>query len=1324
MKKKVIIIISILLVIFTILTILITKNNKKNLGKTSSKILEQNEEIILRTNDETNVKEILNEEKVTVKNKKQEKLINISNCTEEFMTNYYKESQELQKIDNKENIVIAISEKDIDNTFGATKIVKAPNNQYLMQYENKKEKEKAIKHLKDNKNIISVEENHIYKALENNNESKKTTVHTVKSNSSYNSWGIHNTGLDKAKEKIDTEGTENNITVAVIDTGCDISLINSNYSDKIKSAYDVIQNSELLSDMTDNGSHGTHVAGTIAEGTPDNVKILPIKAETPDDEVFYDSDIILAINYIVQDKKADIINMSFGGYYKEKNQAIEQALLAANNEDIICVAAAGNDNKSADNHYPSAFESTISIASFDQKMNKSSFSNYGNTITFSAPGTNIKSVNGIKSGTSMATPHAVCAVSILKSYNKNYNMNEVVEILKKYSIDLGSVGWDKYYGYGAINVEMNYCNCGCENCHHLYCAGCECSNCIFNEKNVLKNLDLINNIDYGSVSDVDVNNLKLLVKYKNGNKRCFNVKNLQNDFEVTESIQSGKYIYGVFRLDNNEFSYKIERPYISDTWEYEKLQGNTIKLTKFKQSNVNTLYIPETIDGYTVTEIGDDLFRYAKNVNGKVTYNNAVKGIKKYILPDSITYIGKAAFLYSDIEELKANIISIGNSCFESCSNLINVNCNKIINIKTFAFNNCDKLEEINLPEGLESIETRAFSDCDNLKKVVLPRSLSLINGNEGGQYAAQDAFSNSSNVILYIYKDTYAHNYAKDTNKRYKLLDAHSFVKVNLNKTEYVAFEKISINNLEIADSEEEYNNGTKETINSSYKVTYQTGANSLRCGDEYCIVTTTRGELLEGKAYVTVGKAQYNLAGNVYERQGTIGQKLEEISLPSGYEWMDKDIVLNEVGHITHKARYTPQDTDNYEIVENVDIRIFVTQDLSKLEVTVDTEDKAYTGNTIKTTILIKDGNKTLVEGTDYTVEYKKNINVGIAEVIIKGKENYTGTINKTFNIVEKNLSNVTVTINTENKIYTGGKIKTSILIKDGNKTLVEGTDYTVEYTNNVNVGTATVTIKGKGNYIGTIIRTFNIEKANYNLSNIRFLDLTATYDGKPHEIIATGVPSGITVRYKNNGQVNVGRYEIIAEFTGNNINYNQIQSMKAILQINAKDISETLISEITDKTYTGKSLTQSFTITDGNTWLRNGMDYKVEYSDNKNIGNASVIVTGIGNYTGKLTKTFIINPKGTSLSKLTAGKKKFTAKWKKQTTQTTGYQIQYSTNKNFKIGNKTVNISKNKTVSKAITKLKAKKKYYVRIRTYKTVSGKKYYSVWSSSKLIKTK
>ena len=137
----------------------------------------------------------------------------------------------------------------------------------------------------------------------------------------------------------------------------------------------------------------------------------------------------------------------------------------------------------------------------------------------------------------------------------------------------------------------------------------------------------------------------------------------------------------------------------------------------------------------------------------------------------------------------------------------------------------------------------------------------------------------------------------------------------------------------------------------------------------------------------------------------------------------------------------------------------------------------------------------------------------------------------------------------------------------------------------------------------------------------------------------------------------------------------------------------------------------------------------DYTVKYAAGcKNVGTYTVKVTFKGDYKGTFTKTFNINPKGTSLSKVKAARKSFSATWKKQNKQTSGYQLQYSTNKKFAKAVKTSTISKNTTVKKTVKKLSAKKTYYVRVRTYKTVKvGKKsvkIYSGWSAAKKVKTK
>lgn len=176
--------------------------------------------------------------------------------------------------------------------------------------------------------------------------------------------------------------------------------------------------------------------------------------------------------------------------------------------------------------------------------------------------------------------------------------------------------------------------------------------------------------------------------------------------------------------------------------------------------------------------------------------------------------------------------------------------------------------------------------------------------------------------------------------------------------------------------------------------------------------------------------------------------------------------------------------------------------------------------------------------------------------------------------------------------------------------------------------------------------------------------------------------------------------------------------VKSNTTIAKVSSFKISKTSLE------YNGKIQKPGVTVKDskGKT-LKNGTDYTVKYSnDCKNVGQYTATITLKGNYSGTKKLTFKITPKGTSISKLTAGTKQLTVVWSKNTTQTSGYQIQYSTSSDMK--NATIKtIGKNSSNSKKITGLKTGKKYYVRIRTYKNVKvdGKtvKIYSSWSKVK-----
>lgn len=168
------------------------------------------------------------------------------------------------------------------------------------------------------------------------------------------------------------------------------------------------------------------------------------------------------------------------------------------------------------------------------------------------------------------------------------------------------------------------------------------------------------------------------------------------------------------------------------------------------------------------------------------------------------------------------------------------------------------------------------------------------------------------------------------------------------------------------------------------------------------------------------------------------------------------------------------------------------------------------------------------------------------------------------------------------------------------------------------------------------------------------------------------------------------------------------------------------ETIALSKTSYTYDGKEKKPGVTVTD---WLDKPIsksEYTVTYPKSaKNVGKYTVTIKFKNHYAGTEKRTFTINPKGTSLSKVTSPKKaQLKVTWKKQATQTTGYQVQYSTDKNFKKSNKTVTVKGAKTTAKTISKLTKGKKYYVRVRTYKTVNKTNFYSGWSKSSSVTVK
>lgn len=150
-----------------------------------------------------------------------------------------------------------------------------------------------------------------------------------------------------------------------------------------------------------------------------------------------------------------------------------------------------------------------------------------------------------------------------------------------------------------------------------------------------------------------------------------------------------------------------------------------------------------------------------------------------------------------------------------------------------------------------------------------------------------------------------------------------------------------------------------------------------------------------------------------------------------------------------------------------------------LTAENVTLAGAEYTYTGSEIRPGVTVTVDGTALIAGTDYTVSYQDNTNAGTATVTVTGMGNYKGTVEKTFTINPKDLTDGAVTLKKTKYLHTGEAIKPPVTVKDGDKVLAAGTDYTVTFADNIAVGTGKATIKGKGNYSGEITKEFTISE-----------------------------------------------------------------------------------------------------------------------------------------------------------------------------------------------------------------------------------------------------
>jgi len=387
-----------------------------------------------------------------------------------------------------------------------------------------------------------------------------------------------------------------------------------------------------------------------------------------------------------------------------------------------------------------------------------------------------------------------------------------------------------------------------------------------------------------------------------------------------------------------------------------------------------------------------------------------------------------------------------------------------------------------------------------------------------------------------------------------------------------------------------------------------------------------------------------------------------------------------------------------------------------------------------------------KPLTEGIDYEAVFSNNTYIGDASVTITGIGDYKGTVTKTFKIVGRAEDEIThFTVEHEpigeytysGEAFTPAITSVSAVGKGTSEVvpLVEGEDYEVLYENNTNAGTGQIVVCGLNYYMGAKTIPFTINKAPQTIT--AKAKASTIFVGKSTGITVSGAKEGVTYKSSDTKIATVTTKGVVKGVKSGTVkitvttpgkNYVKNTKTVTIKVVPASTTSLTAANQATGVKLTWKKITgvTGYKVYRGSTLLKKITSAStVTYTDTKANTNGTKYTFKVVPYistvdgTAKSVITYRVSrPAISSATNSAAGKA--TVKWGKNS-KATGYEIWYSTSSSFST-KKTATVTKNTTVSKTLSSLTKGKTYYVKIRSYKTVSGKKYYSAWSVVKTVK--
>ncbi len=508
--------------------------------------------------------------------------------------------------------------------------------------------------------------------------------------------------------------TGSGITVAVIDTGIDtdhpefagrISEYSYNASeDKIVKDWVTEDGSYDWSLIEDEVGHGTAVTGVIAAtmhsggvvGIAPDVNIVVIKAECDENGNFKrTSDLVFGIYYAIE-RDVNAVNMSFGTYGPN---VFAEALQLAYDSDVVCVAAAGNDGTSA-LMYPAADEHVIGVGALaENSWALAAYSNYGENTNLVAPGSTYTSLMGgtygTMNGTSLASPIVTGAVALFLQNNPYLTADDVTEVLYASSADLGDLGRDWIYGFGALDLF----------------------GLLLEERGTVSFDMLTDELEDKKLTYVKGHTLQELPEP-----------------ERLYAVFDGWYYDDTF---TQEYTYYEDKFYNDITlyakwvneddgvpYTYVELEDGTIEIRSYTGKR-RFITIPEKIDGKIVSSIGEEAFK------GQTR-------LREVGLPSGLTQIRRSAFegcsnlVWMEVPE---NVTVIGERAFKDNIRLSTVaflGNNKLSTVGYFAFSGCSSLRSLELPANLKNMDGSALFGAQALTSVTVQKGNTAFSSRDG----------------------------------------------------------------------------------------------------------------------------------------------------------------------------------------------------------------------------------------------------------------------------------------------------------------------------------------------------------------------------------------------------------------------------------------------------------------------------------------------------------------------------------------------------------------------------------------------------------------